>query len=100
MNKVEYQERLKQITLSCEESKNRLYREYAEKNNPISVGMIIADHYHTIEVNEIKWIGPLSSNDSLPQCIYHGIERSKTGKPIKNGKPSHVYQRNLIKIVA
>jgi len=93
MTKKEYQSQIKTINTEANEKKKEVMREYAMSNNPYNIGDIVKDHQQTIKVDDIKI--QISSETSMPQCVYYGILLKKDGTPYKSGKKEYVYQSNI-----
>ena len=55
-----------------------LRRQYAIEHNPVKVGDIVTDHYHTIRVEKMSILG-----SPVPCMAYRGIELTKRGTPKK-----------------
>lgn len=74
-----------------------LRRQYATEHNPVKIGDVITDHFHTIRVETMvittKWT-------SVPIMRYRGTELTKHGVPKKRQPmPAFpVYQNNIVSI--
>ena len=76
----------------CNDKQFELRRQYAVEHNPVKVGDIITDHYHTIKVEKMGVYG-----HPVPYMVYHGTELTKQGVP-KKCQPipdNPVYQSNV-----
>ena len=69
-----------------------LRKQYAIEHNPVNVGDIVTDHYHTIMVEEMRVYG-----HPVPYICYYGTELTKKGEP-KKRQPipfNPVYQKYI-----
>lgn len=79
----------------CNEKQSVLRKQYAIERNPVKVGDIVTDHYHTIRVERMCVIG-----QHKPYMKYHGTELTKQGEP-KKRQPvpdNPVFQENVVSI--
>ena len=79
----------------CNEKQSVLRKQYAIERNPVKLGDIVTDHYHTIRVERICVIG-----QHKPYMKYHGTELTKKGEP-KKRQPvpdNPVFQDHVISI--
>ena len=74
-----------------------LLNQYATEHNPVKIGDVITDHFHTIRVEKMcistKWT-------SVPIMRYRGTELTKQGLP-KKRQPVPVlpvFQNNIVSI--
>ena len=72
-----------ELQRDCTEKQNELRRQYAAEHNPVKIGDIITDHYHTIRVENMSMYG-----HPVPYVMYTGIELTKQGEP-KKRQPIH-----------
>ena len=84
-----------ELQCECSSKKLELRRKYAEERNPVKVGDIVTDHYHTIKVECSSVTG-----HQVPYKVYYGIELAKNGEPKKHQPcPSNpVYQTEVVTI--
>lgn len=68
---------------------------YALENNPVKIGDIVTDHFHTIKVEKIS---VYKYGYNLPECVYSGTQYTAKGEPCKRQRDIPVYQRNIKKI--
>ena len=61
-----------------EKQKEQLETEYAQEHNPVKIGDIVTDHYHTIRVENMSVYG-----HPIPCMRYTGIAMTKKGVPAK-----------------
>lgn len=79
----------------CNEKQSELRKQYAIERNPVKVGDVVTDHYHTIRVERMYVVG-----QHKPNMKYHGTELTKQGKP-KKRQPvpdNPVFQDNVVSI--
>lgn len=60
----------------CEENSRQLDIKYAQEHNPVKIGDIVTDHFHTIKVESMsvctvpipymKYIGPTVKSNGIP----------------------------------
>lgn len=62
----------------CIKKELEMRHQYASERNPVKVGDIVTDHYHTIKVEKMS-IGGIS----IPYMVYYGTELRKNGVPKK-----------------
>ena len=92
MNLEELHKMCIELQRDCDERKSELKRLYAKEHNPVKVGDIVTDHYHTIRVESMGVYGY-----SVPMMKYHGTELTKQGIP-KKRQPvpdNPVFQYNI-----
>ena len=79
----------------CNEKQSVLRKQYAIERNPVKVGDIVTDHYHTIRVERMCVIG-----QHKPYMKYHGTELTKQGEPKKRQPvpPNPVFQCDIVSI--
>ena len=92
MTAKELQEKCMALQRECNDKQNELRKQYAIEHNPVKVGDIVTDHYHTIRVEKMRAYGfPISFMQ------YRGTELTKQGVPKKRqpvpDKP--VFQSNV-----
>lgn len=68
---------------------------YDLENNPVKIGDIVTDHFHTIKVEEIS---VYKYGYNLPGCVYSGTKYTAKGVPSKRQQNMPVYQSNIKKI--
>ena len=76
----------------CNEKQSVLRKQYAIERNPVKVGDIVTDLYHTIRVENMSVCGY-----PIPHMRYTGIAMTKKGVPAKR-QPSPrepVFQGNI-----
>jgi len=78
MTYPELRDKCIELQRDCTEKQNELRRQYAAEHNPVKVGDIITDHYHTIRVENMSMYG-----HPVPYVRYTGIELTKQGEPKK-----------------
>ena len=78
MTAKELQEKCKALQRECNDKQTELRKQYAIEHNPVKVGDIVTDHYHTIQVEKIRIYG-----HPIPFMLYQGIELNKQGVPKK-----------------
>ena len=62
----------------CNDKQMELRKQYAIEHNPVRVGDIVTDHYHTIRVEKMSIYGhPISF------MLYRGTELTRQGVPKK-----------------
>jgi hypothetical protein len=62
----------------CYNKQNELRKQYAIEHNPVKVGDVVTDHYHTIRVENMSIYG-----HPIPYMRYTGIAMTKKGIPAK-----------------
>lgn len=80
------------LQIKCDHEKSKLRIAYASEHNPVKVGDMVTDHYHTIRVENMAVY-----DYPLPQMKYTGIEMTKQGEP-KKRQPiprNPVFQENV-----
>lgn len=95
MTAKELQEKCKALQRECNDKQRELCKQYAIEHNPVKVGDIVTDHYHTIRVENISvYVHP------IPYMCYTGIAMTKKGVPAKRQPCSRdpVFQ-NCVKII-
>lgn len=95
MTKEEFNRNKRAIEIKRDVEMKALIKEFATQNNPIKVGDIVTDHYHTIKVEHINYT-PYHCEGKYPECIYKGVLLKKDGTPHKSIKYSDVYQSNVL----
>lgn len=96
MTKEQLQENLIALQRECNDKQMELRKQYAIEHNPVKVGDIITDHYHTIKVKKISMYG----RHPVPYMKYTGIELTKQGEPKKRQPipPNPVFQCDVVSI--
>jgi hypothetical protein len=92
MNPEELTKQCKALQRECEEKQSALRLQFAQEHNPVKVGDIVTDHYHTIRVENMNVYG-----HPIPYMFYTGIVMTKKGVPSKRQPWSHdpVFQYNI-----
>lgn len=75
-----------------------LRKKYAIEHNPIKVGDIITDHYHTIKVESMSACVEshyYDYNTFVPFMRYKGVELTKQGIPKKRQQDNTICQTNV-----
>lgn len=93
MDIEEYKKQIKAIKDEASTKKKSLDVAYAMFHNSITLGDVIEDHIGHIKVEKISVEIPLYQ--SVPACVYFGVEVTKAGVPYKKGTKRWVYQSNL-----
>lgn len=88
MTEKEYKERLEALR----KMRIELDTEFALSNSPYHVGDIIQDHYHIIKIENITMV---KKYNGWPQCLYIGVELTKTLQPKKRQLDPAMYQDNV-----
>ena len=78
MTSKEFKEKFKALQRECNDKQWELCKQYAIEHNPVKVGDIVTDHYHTIRVENISVYG-----HPIPYMRYSGIAMTKKGVPAK-----------------
>lgn len=78
MTAKELQEKCMALQQKCNAKQMELRKQYAIEHNPVKVGDIVTDHYHTIRVEKMSVYG-----HPIPFMRYHGTELTKQGEPKK-----------------
>ncbi len=78
MTAKELQEKCMALRRECNDKQMELRNQYAIEHNPVKVGDIVTDHYHTIRVEKMSMYG-----HPVPYMVYHGTELTKQGVPKK-----------------
>jgi len=78
MTAKELDEKRMALFKECTDKLNELSKQYAIEHNPVKVGDIVADDYHTIRVERMSlYVKP------IPYMKYYGTELTKQGVPKK-----------------
>jgi hypothetical protein len=80
------------VQKECQDKQTALRIQFALEHNPVKVGDIVTDHYHTIRVENMSFCGY-----PIPHMRYTGIAMTKKGVPAKR-QPSPrepVFQGNI-----
>jgi len=78
MTAKELQEKCMALQRECNDKQFELRKQYAIEHNPVKVGDIVTDHYHTIRVERMSlYCSP------IPCMQYRGTELTKQGVPKK-----------------
>lgn len=92
-------EELKQGLDNLEKAKKRLLLDYIASINPVKVGDIIEDHYHTIRVESWEYKVPDSGNIAYLSIAYKGTRLTKKGTEAKVGADDNtIYLLNIWRI--
>ena len=78
MTAKELQEKCMALQRECNDKQMELRKQYAIEHNPVKVGDIVTDHYHTIRVERMSLYG-----SPIPYMRYSGTELTKQGVPKK-----------------
>ena len=78
MTAKELQEKCMALQRECNDKQMELRKQYAIEHNPVKVGDIVTDHYHTIRVEQMSLYG-----HPIPYMRYQGTELTKQGVPKK-----------------
>ena len=78
MTAKELQEKCMALQRECNVKQMELRKQYAIEHNPVKVGDIVTDHYHTIRVEKMSVYG-----HPIPFMRYIGTELTKQGVPKK-----------------
>ena len=78
MTAKELQEKCMALQRECNDKQMELRKQYAIEHNPVKVGDIVTDHYHTIRVERMSLYG-----SPIPYMRYGGTELTKQGVPKK-----------------
>jgi hypothetical protein len=82
MTKEEYIIQRNDLLKKHESELNSLAKDCAFSNNPYKEGDIITDGNCVIKIQSIKWAYGYS-RESMPYCVYRGVELKKDGKTPK-----------------
>ena len=95
MTAKELSEKMMELQRECNEKQSVLRKQYAIEHNPVKVGDIVTDHYHTIRVEKMCIYG-----HPVPFMRYHGTELTKQGEPKKRQpvSPNPVFQCDIVSI--
>lgn len=95
MTAKELQEKCKALQRECDDKQSVLRKQYAIEHNPVKVGDIVTDHYHTIRVERMGVYG-----HPVPFMRYHGTELTKQGEPKKRKPvPDNPAYQNYVKSI-
>jgi len=84
-----------ELQRECNEKQNVLRKQYAIEHNPVKLGDIVTDHYHTIKVERMSIYG-----HPVPYMLYRGIELTKQGEPKKRQPvPDNPAYQNRVKSI-
>lgn len=95
MTPKEYQERMSAINKEAAEKIKELKIQYAQENNPYSVGDIIEDHIGKGRIKEIL-LAEVSYSYMLPQCVYLCDNLTRKGTVNKKEPTRQIWQNNII----
>lgn len=92
MTSEELQKKCMELQRECNEKQMELRKQYAIEHNPVKVGDIVTDKYHTIRVEKMSSYG-----HPIPVMRYIGTELTKQGVPKKRQPVIHnpVVQYNV-----
>ncbi len=95
MTAKELQEKCMFLQRECDWKQMELRKRYAIEHNPVKVGDIVTDHYHTIRVEKMSVYGY-----PIPYMRYQGTELTKQGAPKKRQPVTDnpVFQINVVGI--
>lgn len=96
MTKEELNQKCIELQQECNEKQKELRTCYAKERNPVKIGDILTDHYHTIKVEKMSVYG----NYSETFMKYVGIELTKQGEPKKRQPiPCYPVYQNSIRFI-
>ena len=78
MTLKELQEKCMALQHECDDKQKNLRKQYAIEHNPVKIGDVVTDHYHTIRVETMNFYG-----HPVPSMVYRGTELTKQGVPKK-----------------
>ena len=78
MTAKELQDKCMALQRECNDKQSELRKQYAIEHNPVKMGDIVTDHYHTIRVEKMSFYG-----HPIPIMLYRGTELTKQGVPKK-----------------
>ena len=92
MTSEELKEKCMALQRECNDKQMELRKQYAIEHNPVKVGDIVTDHYHTIRVEKMSIYG-----NPVPSMQYRGTELTKQGVPKKHQPVIYnpVFQENV-----
>lgn len=94
MNKETFLKRKGKIEKEAKEKMNKLYKEYADTNNPYKVGDVIYDNIQ--QCGKIEKIGYVVSYDKTCYCRYICQQlRKRDLRPYKSNQKCVIYQMNI-----
>lgn len=93
MTKEQYDLAINQANIDYDKARRELMKQFAFANNPYKIGDKITDHSCTIEIQKIQ---AYFSSNSVPICVYTGIQYNKDGKVSKKQDHDTIYQSNII----
>ena len=79
MTAKELQDKCMALQRECNDKQTELRKQYAIEHNPVKMGDIVTDHYHTIRVEKMSFYGY-----PIPCMLYRGTELTKQGAPKKH----------------
>ena len=95
MTAKEFQKKRMALQQECDDKQKELRKQYAIEHNPVKVGDIVTDHYHTIRVEKMSIYG-----HPVPYMVYQGTELTKQGVPKKRQpKPDNPAFQNNVKSI-
>lgn len=95
MTAKELQEKCMALQRECNGKQMELRKQYAIEHNPVKVGDIVTDHYHTIRVEKMSVYG-----HPIPFMRYIGTELTKQGEPKKRQPvPDNPAYQNFVKSI-
>ena len=88
MTLEEFRLKEQEIQERYEKDRQQLESRFAHENNPIKIGDVITDHYHSIKVEQMGVVIIIGGNliNRKPCMRYYGTEMTKKGLP-KNYQP-------------
>ncbi len=95
MEKVDYENRLKQIESVYKASKDALYIEFGLSQAKYKVGDTIKCDDRTILIDKIT----AYKSFNLPEPVYHGIMLKKDLTPKKNGERDSIYGNHSTELI-
>ena len=96
MTYEELRRKCREIQKECEARQKDLKKQFALEHNPVKIGDVVTDHFHTIRVEDMKCY-LMSFDPEIPQMTYYGIELKKNGEPkkIQPRNPYPVIQQRM-----
>lgn len=93
MTESEYKIRLDNLEQEFEKQKINLAKVYAHSHRLFQEGDTISDTVGSIIIDAVKFTR--GSFNSLPECVYYGLELKKDGKLRKDGGRRSIYQSHI-----
>jgi hypothetical protein len=93
MTREEFDNRLNELQLNFDKSKQALLSDFAISNNTIAVGDVVCDHIGCGRVEKLQVT--MSTLSKYSEMRYWCLELKKDGTPKKSGASRWVYQSNI-----